>query len=176
MVHYRRSRIAGGTYFLTVTLRNRRSILLADHIDAPRSVFCSTHRARPFTIDAIVVLPQHFHMIMTLPVDDADYSGRISAIKSQFTRELVRRDVALLHNEKGEYDLWQRRFWEHTIRDDEDFQRHVDYIHYSPVKHGQVEHVCDWPYSSFHRFVRMGLLSRDWAAASASVAKESFGE
>ena len=98
---------------------------------------------------------------MTLPVDDADYSGRISAIKSQFTRELVRRDVALLHNEKGEYDLWQRRFWEHTIRDDEDFQRHVDYIHYSPVKHGQAEHVCDWQYSSFHRLVRMGLLSRD---------------
>lgn len=176
MVHYRRNLVAGGTYFFTITLQDRRSSFLIDHIDALRSALRQIRGDRPFVIDAIVVLPEHFHMMRTLPSHDADYSGRMCAIKSRFTQSLVRRDAAIRRNEKGEYNLWQRRFWEHTIRGDDDYQRHVDYIHYNPVKHGYVEKVCDWQYSSFHRYVRKGFLPIEWAGESAAFEKNAFGE
>jgi len=102
---------------------------------------------------------------LTLPDGDADYSGRWRAIKSNFTHELRLLGMPLTPDKRGEYRLWQRRFWEHTIRDNTDFQRHVDYIHWNPVKHGLVQCVADWPYSSFHHYVRLGLLSPEWAAA-----------
>jgi len=106
----------------------------------------------PCAIDAMVVLPDHIHAIWTLPEDDADYVGRWRLLKSGFAHAVVKAGVGLTRNAKGEYNLWQRRYWEHTIRDEADFERHVDYIHYNPVKHGPVGRVADWPCSSFHRF------------------------
>jgi putative transposase len=131
-------------------------------------------RQRPFVVDAIVVLPEHMHVLMTLPQDDADYSGRWRRIKSAFTR-LVSRRMPLERNRRGEFALWQKRFWEHTIRNDLDFERHADYIHFNPVKRGLVSRVTDWRYSSFHRFVRLGVMPRDWAG-DAGATKSDFGE
>jgi putative transposase len=167
MVHYRRHRVAGGTYFFTVTLADRRSRVLTDYVDVLRGVLRRVRAARPFEIVAMVVLPEHLHAVWTLPEGDADYSGRWRAIKAGFTQELVRRGLPLPRNDKGEYDLWQRRFWEHTVRDETDLARHVDTIHYNPVKHGLVEQVKDWPWSSFHRYVRRGWVAEDWARDSA---------
>ena len=175
MVRYRRNFIAGGTFFFTVTLADRRSSILADQIASLRAAFRLTRREKPFAIDAIVVLPDHLHAIMTLPPEDADFSGRWRRIKGLFTRDVARDGLSVAHNRRGEFNLWQRRFWEHTIRDEGDFARHVDYIHYNPVKHGLVTRVSDWPYSSFHQYVRQGVLPEDWAADVAEI-KGSFGE
>ena len=163
MVRYRRNLLPGGTFFFTLTVTDRRSSVLVDHIDPLRRAFRTARRERPFGIDAIVVLPDHLHMIMTLPPDDADFSGRWRRIKSLFTRLVVSRGFECKRDRRGEYALWQKRFWEHTVRDDRDFERHVDYIHYNPVKHGLASQVSDWPHSSFHRYVRLGVLPRDWA-------------
>lgn len=161
MVRYRRNLIPGGTFFFTVTLKDRRARDLIDHIDALRKAFRIARTERPFTVDAIVVLPDHLHTVITLPSDDADYSGRWRRIKALFSRGVADAN-GIKPNEKGEYTLWQRRFWEHTIRDEGDFTRHVDYIHFNPVKHGLTHRVRDWPYSSFHRYVRQQLLPMDW--------------
>jgi putative transposase len=107
--------------------------------------------ARPFEIVAMGVLPEHLHAVWTLPEGDADYSGRWRAIKAGVTHERVGRGVPLARNGKGEYDGWQRRFWEHTVRDETDWARQVDTIPFKPVKHGRVDQVKDWPGSSFHR-------------------------
>lgn len=163
MVLYRRNRVAGGTYFFTVTLRDRRSDALVCHAGLLREAFRTVRANRPFTFDAIVILPDHLHTIWTLPEGDSDYSGRWRAIKSRFSQHLKQTDYPLIQNKHGEYNLWQRRFWEHTIRDDNDFTRHVDYVHWNPVKHGLVEQVSEWPYSSFHRFVRLGYYPLNWA-------------
>jgi putative transposase len=174
MVRYRRNFISGGTFFFTVTLADRRSSVLVDRIASLRAAFRVARRERPFAIDAVVVLPDHLHAIMTMPPDDADFSGRWRRIKALFTRD-VRGGLSIARNQRGEFDLWQRRFWEHTIRDDGDFARHVDYIHYNPVKHGLATRVNDWPYSSFHRFVRQGILPEDWAGDVAEFSGR-FGE
>jgi putative transposase len=163
MVHYRRNIQPGGTFFFTVVIVDRSSCVLVDHIDALREAFRITLDERPFTIDAIVILPEHLHAVMTLPADDADFSGRWRRIKGLFTRQAMASGVPVERNARGEYALWQSRFWEHTIRDDGDLTRHVDYIHYNPVKHGHVSRVSDWRHSSFHRYVRNGLLPPDWA-------------
>jgi putative transposase len=127
-------------------------------------------------MDAVVILPEHLHAIWSLPPGDHDFSGRWRAIKSQFVRMLRKNGLVLKRNAGGGYDLWQRRFWEHTIRDDEDYRRHVDYIHYNPVKHGLVNRVMDWKYSSFHRYVRFGLLPEDWAGEPGQGRENRFGE
>ncbi len=163
MVRYRRNFIAGGTFFFTVTLADRRSTALVENVAALRHAFRVTRKERPFAIDAIVILPDHLHAIMTLPPQDPDFSGRWRRIKSLFTRQLLARGLPIERDTRGEYDLWQRRFWEHTLRDETDLARHVDYVHYNPVKHGLVRSVGDWPYSSFHRYVRQGWLPPDWA-------------
>ena len=121
-------------------------------------------------------MPDHLHTIWTLPENDADYSSRWRAIKSRFTRRLRTQGAPLQANSKGEYALWQRRYWEHTIRDEDDLQKHVDYIHYNPVKHGLVNRVTDWPYSSFHRYVRRGWLSQDWATLVHADDSHNYGE
>ncbi len=175
MVLYRRNRVAGGTYFFTVTLRDRSSDVLVRHVGLLRDAFRRVWTERPFTIDAIVILPDHLHAIWTLPDGDADYSGRWRAIKSHFTHELRISGMPLISDKRGEYRLWQRRFWEHTIRDDTDFQRHVDYIHWNPIKHGLTQCVADWPYSSFHKYVCLGLLPPEWATAINEVQSE-YGE
>jgi putative transposase len=163
MVKYRRNFVPGATYFFTVTLADRRSSALVDHIRALRAAFRAGRRERPFTIDAIVILPDHLHAILTLPPGDADFSGRWRRIKGHFSNHLIAAGASTTRHASGEYALWQRRFWEHTIRDEDDFGRHVDYIHFNPVKHGLVSRVRDWPYSSFHLYVRRGLLPNDWA-------------
>ena len=122
-----------------------------------------TRQERPFTTDAIVILPDHLHAILTLPVDDADFPARWRRIKGYFSTRLLEVGADIKRHANGELALWQRRYWENTIRDDEDFARHVDYIHYNPVKHRLVKRVCDWPHSSFHLYVRRGTLSEDWA-------------
>ena len=175
MVSYRRCRLAGGSYFFTVTLRDRQANTLVDKIDDLRSVVKRTRQERPFRIDAFVVLPEHLHAVWTLPPDDSDYAGRWRRIKSRFTHILVKNGMALSKDRRGEYNLWQRRYWEHNIRDEEDFRHHLQYIHYNPVKHGWVERVRDWPYSTFHRFVRRGVYPVDWAGSESSLDGE-YGE
>lgn len=165
MVLYRRNRVAGGTYFFTLTLADRRIHLLTDHVEVLRDVVRRVRAARPFEVVAMVVMPEHLHAVWTLPEDDADYSGRWRAIKAGFTHDLRQAGLNIQPNVKGEYAVWQRRFWEHTVRDESDLARHVEYIHYNPVKHGWVKHAKDWPWSSFHRYVRQGLLPEDWAAS-----------
>ena len=176
MVHYRRNFARGATFFFTVALADRRAATLVDHAFTLREAFRVTRRERPFAIDAIVVLPEHLHAIMTLPADDADFSGRWRGIKARFTREVVRSGMAISRDRRGEYTLWQRRFWEHTVRDENDLARHVDYIHFNPVKHGLVSRARDWPHSSFHRYVRSGVLPEDWGGDMRGGASSDFGE
>jgi putative transposase len=163
MVRYRRNRIEGGRFFFTLTLADRRSTALVDHVATLRAAFRVTRQERPFAIDAIVVLPDHLHAILTLPADDADFPARWRRIKEYFSARLLHSGTNLKRHANGELALWQRRYWEHTIRDDDDFSRHVDYIHYNPVKHRLVRRVRDWPHSSFHLYVRRGVLPQDWA-------------
>ena len=174
MVNYRRAWVPGGTFFFTVALRDRSADTLVRHIDELRQAFRETRTRNPWRTDAVVILPEHLHVLWTMPEDDSDYSGRWRSIKSRFVRGLRRKGVTVRSNAKGETDVWQRRFWEHCIRDENDFERHVDYIHINPVKHGHVERAVDWRWSSIHRFVRQGLLAADWAVDSSD--GHSFGE
>ena len=175
MVRYRRNFIKGGTWFFTVTLADRTSSALVDHMDALRTAFRIARHERPFAIEAIVILPEHLHAIWTLPEGDSDFSGRWRRIKAHFTHAVAATGVRVERHRNGEYALWQRRFWEHTIRDDLDFRRHVDYLHFNPVKHGLVSRVRDWPYSSFHVYVRRGVLPADWAG-DVDESPTDFGE
>ena len=162
MVNYRRNRISGGTYFFTVNLYNRQTDLLTQHIDLLRHAFHVTMKKHPYHIDAIVILPDHLHTLWTLPEGDDDYPQRWRSIKSQFTRGLKAQHYPIKANKRGEYFIWQRRYWEHTIRNNRDLQHHIDYIHYNPVKHNHVRHVKQWPHSSFHQYVEKGLLDKTW--------------
>jgi putative transposase len=173
MVQYRRSRVAGGTFFFTVNLHDRRRTWLVEHADALRTIVRNVQTESPLVIDARVVLPDHWHAVWTLPPDDAAYARRIQSIKARFTLHLVRAGINLVKDARGEYRLWQRRFWEHPIRDDPDFEAHVNYVHINPVKHGHVARAIDWPHSTLHRYVKHGLLALDWACASPEGA---FGE
>jgi len=172
MVGYRRNRMTGATYFFTITLHDRYSTALTDQIVALGSAMRECRSRHPFSLTAIVVLPDHMHCVWALPEGDSDYSIRWALIKASFTH--VTR-LGCTKTAKRERGLWQRRFWEHTIRDDLDLQRHVEYIHFNPVKHGHVRQVKDWPYSSFHRYVRHRLLPLYWAATVES-ADADFGE
>ena len=163
MVRYRRNTVHGAIYFFTLTLRDRRATWLTDYIADLRTVLRAARQQRHFEIIAIAVMPEHLHTVIGLAPDDADYAGIWRVVKAGFRRRLLQHGVPLQRNSRGEYDLWQSRFWEHTIRDERDLQAHVDYIHYNPVKHGLSKRVADWPYSSFHRYVRMGWLPQDWA-------------
>jgi putative transposase len=163
MVCYRRNRVPGGTCFFTATLRDRGSTLLIDHVAALRETYARVARERPFRTDAIVVLPDHIHAIWTLPEGDDDYSARWRAIKAGFVRNLVRAGFPVRRNPRGEADIWQRRFWKRTMRDETDYATHCDYIHYNPVKHGFVAGAAEWAHSSFRRFVAAGVYPPDWA-------------
>jgi putative transposase len=164
MSDYRRNRVPGGTYFFTVTLFDRRSDLLIAEVDLLRAAVRKTMIQSPFYIDAWVVLPEHMHCLWTLPERDADFSGRWWAIKTEFSKSLPaleRRSDTM--TKRGERGIWQRRFWEHTIRDDRDYAVHMDYIHFNPVKHGLAANVADWPFSSFRRSVAKGFYPATWA-------------
>jgi putative transposase len=176
MTDYRRNFIRGATYFFTVNLANRQSNLLTDNIELLREAFRATRLRHPFDIQAMVVLPEHLHAIWTLPDNNADYSTRWRLIKSHFSRNLPDfENINASRLNKSERGIWQRRYWEHTIRDDMDFERHVDYIHINPVKHGLVAQAADWPHSSFHQYVKDGILPSDWAGVS-SDGDGKFGE
>lgn len=174
MSEYRRSLVPGGTFFFTVTLADRHSHLLVDNIDRLRNVYQRVQEKYPFETVAVCILPEHLHAIWILPPGDADYSLRWNLIKAGFSRGLPlsgsRSPSKIKHREKG---LWQRRFWEHQIRNEKDLQQHVDYVHFNPVKHGLVNRVQDWQYSSFHQWVKRGVLDADWAG---EVHEGCFGE
>ena len=163
MVHYRRNRVPGATYFFTVTLHDRRSDVLVRYVHMLREAWHVARRRIPHEVVAVVVLPDHLHAVLTLPENFENYSRLWQEIKKGFTRRLILSGVAIPRTANNELKLWQRRFWEHTIRSDRDLEAHVAYAHFNPVKHGYVQRVQDWPHSSFHRYVRMGLLSVDWA-------------
>jgi putative transposase len=169
MTGYRRNFIAGGSFFFTVNLSDRGLQLLTEHIEELRAAIRTVRQRHPFAIDAMVVLPDHLHAVWTLPEGDADFAMRWQLIKSTFSRRLPSGErISNSRAARGERGIWQRRYWEHTIRDDNDFARHVDYIHINPVKHGLVTQVRDWPYSSFHRMVKLGLYPEDWAGDAAA--------
>jgi putative transposase len=157
-MQYRRSNTEGSSYFFTVNLAGRNKTTLVDHVDLLREVVervCSRH---PFIIDAIVILPEHLHALWTLPEGDKDYPKRWSLIKSGVSRTLpLTESRSVSRIKKGERGIWQRRYWEHLVRDERDFERHVDYIHYNPVKHGYVGRADDWPFSRIQRAIRNGL-------------------
>jgi putative transposase len=167
MPNYRRNRIPGGTYFFTVNLLDRQSRLLIEHITELRQAVRITKRQQPFHIDAWVVLPDHLHCIWTLPPNDDNYSNRWRSIKKTFSKSISKTeylsDVMIKRHERG---VWQRRFWEHTITNENDYAAHMDYIHYNPVKHGWVKSVKEWPYSTFHQMVKKSIYPLDWASSN----------
>ena len=160
MPFYRRLYVPGGTYFFTVNLQDRRSRLLVEHVDALRAAYRYGRSRRPFETVAICILPEHLHCIWTLPEDDHDFSTRWRLIKSAFSRALPVDVDPAPGRRAGERGIWQRRFWEHAIRDDADLAAHVDYIHANPVKHGHAADMDEWPYSSWRRYRRD--VGREW--------------
>ena len=167
MSNYRRVHEGGGTYFFTVVTHHRQPILLRpDVLNALHEAFRKVREARPFKLDAVVILPDHLHAIWTLPPGDSDFGSRWSMIKRQVS-ETVRLPVPVAMSDsmrvRRESGLWQRRFWEHLIRDDDDYARHMDYIHYNPVKHGYAKSPADWGPSSFQKCVEQGIYPVDWA-------------
>ncbi len=168
MPEYRRIDAPGATIFFTVVTNQRRPILASPAaVDLLRAAFRETMERHPFTIDAIVVLPDHLHAVWTLPPGDTRFALRWSAIKAAFTRSFLaaagpEASRSGSRRRRGERGVWQRRFWDHVIRDDDDLGRHVDYIHYNPVKHGLVECPHAWRNSSFHSHVRDGTYPGDW--------------
>jgi putative transposase len=175
MSRYRRARTAGACYFFTGVTYRRQPILCDDAVrQALRDAIIQVRETRPFTIDAWVLLPDHLHCIWTLPSGDADYSTRWNRIKRRVSMvcamEYKRPEwVSASKRKHRESTLWQRRFWEHQIRDELDFMRHVDYLHYNPVKHGVCQRVADWPHSTFHRYVAQGVYPADWSGVDGGV-------
>lgn len=164
MPDYRRNRVEGGTYFFTVNLLDRKSDALVANIEILRDAVRSARARYPFYIDGWVVLPEHMRCIWTLPQGDGDFPVRWQMIKVLFSRGVghsEHRRPSLVH--KREAGIWQRRYWEHTIRDDRDYAAHMDYVHFNPVKHGLADEPCGWAYSSFGRCVRLGVYPFDWA-------------
>ncbi|WP_298625550.1 transposase [uncultured Legionella sp.] len=175
-MEYRRVIIPGAIYFFTLNLKNRESDLLIKEIDTLRIAFKRTKSKYPFKIEGIVILPEHLHMMLRLPSGDGDYSLRIRLIKSIFTHNLqANESISQSRKKKSERGIWQRRFWEHFIRNEKDYEHHLNYIHFNPVKHGYVTRASDWPYSSIHRDIKLGLLSTNWASKH-DVNDNQFGE
>ena len=170
MPDYRRAWHPGGTYFFTVNLLQRQgNDLLVRHIEQLRAAVKSVQQRHPFEIHGWVVLPDHLHCVIELPAGDADFATRWRLIKMEFSKSLSRSEaVSEVRQRRGERGIWQRRFWEHLIRDERDFQAHMDYVHINPFKHGLVERVADWPHSTFHRCVERGIYPPDWAGGGES--------
>lgn len=183
MPEYRRIRVKGGSYFFTVVTFERRPFLLNDQVrTALRHGIQEVRQSLPFSVDAWVLLPDHLHAIWTLPENDDNFGSRWAVIKRTVSRQcgyLAGNDRSIKESpgKRRESRIWQRRFWDHLIRDDLDFQRHLDYLHWNPVKHGYVKRVIYWPYSTFHRFVNQGLYLPDWGGIiEDDKAKINFGE
>ena len=171
MADYRRWRVAGGTYFFTVVTHSRARLFsdrIAQEILGAKIRACQ--QEWPFTIDALVLLPEHLHAIWTLPPGDDKYPMRWGWIKKEFTKDWLARggveqEVSTSRQARGDHGIWQPRYWEHTIEDERDFELHFDYIHYNPVKHGHVPSPKDWPHSSFHRWVAAGVYDTNWGCS-----------
>jgi putative transposase len=183
MPEYRRTKVKGGTYFFTVVTFGRQSILTHVQVRAAlREGIQEVRQSIPFKIEGWVLLPDHLHTIWTLPEDDDNFGSRWAVIKRIVSKRcaslgLIRRPVSDSRDKRGESPIWQRRFWEHCIRDERDLYRHLDYIHWNPVKHGYVKRVIDWPYSSFHRFMDNGIYSPDWGGINEEEINDvGFGE
>jgi putative transposase len=174
-MRYRRVYIQGGCYFFTVVTEKRRKLFADDdNVQRLRAAFKTVMEKRPSVIDAAVVLPDHLHFIWTLPEHDCDYSTRWRLIKTAFTKQFP--DPFIVQNanrqHKNQQDIWQHRGWEHCLRDEADFQHHIDYIHYNPVKHGLVKRACDWQYSSIHRYIKLGILDKHWGGGDMDLADD----
>ncbi|GLR11927.1 transposase [Chitinimonas prasina] len=162
---YRRAWCPGGTYFFTVNLLQRHNNdLLVRHVAALRAAVAHVRASHPFIIHGWVVLPDHLHCVIELPHGDADFSLRWRLIKGHFSKQIPKLEIrSTTRMQRGERGIWQRRYWEHLIRDETDYRSHMDYVHINPVKHGLVQSVSDWPYSTFHRLVARGVYPADWA-------------
>ena len=169
MPNYRRAFVPGGTFFLTVVTYNRYPFFSDPRaVSLLGDVIRDEQRDHPFTIDAFVLLPDHFHTLWTLPRFDADYSARMSRIKRAFTKAWrisggSEQPITTAEQEENRAGIWQPRFWEHTCDDVDDFDIRFDYIHFNPVKHGYVACPVHWPHSSIHRWIKHGVLDTRWA-------------
>ena len=170
MPEYRRVFLKGGTFFITVVTYNRSPLFLNSQARGYlHNAFTDVKVRFPFTMDAVCLLPDHIHFLMRLPEGDLDYPMRIREIKRLVTKDyLATLGSGAPRNKsrqkKNEAGIWQRRYWEHMIRDEDDLHHHIDYIHYNPVKHGLVKSVIDWQWSSFYRYVRLGIYKKDWGS------------
>jgi putative transposase len=182
MPTYRRALVAGGTFFFTVvTFQRQRFLTDPQCLPILRESIAEARQRLPFTVDAWVLLPDHMHCIWTLPPEEADFSKRWGLIKAIFSKRITpfhhkERLQTASRTKNRETTIRQRRFWEHLIRDEVDFQRQVDYIHYNPVKHGLVDKVKDWPYSTFHRYVKAGVYPANWSELVSLESIGNFGE
>lgn len=172
MVNYRRDYSQGAIYFFTLTLKNRKSTYLTTHIDLLGQSFRDVRSKFNFMTHAIIVLPDHLHVVWELPKDECNYSQCWRLIKTRFTQGLIKKGVAVNKNNRGEGSIWQNRFWEHRIRNDLDLERHIDYIHYNSVKRGYTSTPESWPYSSIHRYIQQGIIIKNWKSGE----RWGFGE
>ena len=170
MSNYRRAWHPGGTYFFTVNLLQRHeNDLLVRQITLLRSIVRAVRQRHPFHIHGWVVLPDHMHCVVEMPAGDVDFALRWRLIKMGFSKALPRTErLSRVRAARGERGIWQRRYWEHLIRDDSDMQAHMDYVHFNPVKHGLSVCVADWPYSTFHKMVAQGIYPPDWGGGAES--------
>jgi putative transposase len=174
MTNYRRHRLPGGTYFFTVVIADRQLDLLVRHIEHFRAVWREEQQRAPFVTLALVVLPDHLHAVWQLPEGDTDYSNRWRRIKGRFSQALPPGEqISASRAARGERGIWQRRFWEHTIQDEDDLRHHLDYVHWNPAKHGLVARVADWPHSTFHAYVQKGIYPLAWGGVNS---EGDFGE
>ena len=182
MPNYRRGSLKGGTYFFTVVTYRRQQILCNKNIMAAlRNGIQDARKHHPFEINGWVLLPDHIHCIWTLPANDANFSIRWAIIKRTVSKQCgpsLQREgwVNESRLRRKESALWQRRFWEHQIRDECDYERHMNYLHFNPVKHGYVKSVADWPHSTFHRYVNQGVYEKDWASNDSDTIAREYGE
>jgi len=163
---YRRAFVPGGSYFFTVVTERRQKIFIDDkNVEILRQAFKNVMKKYPFTIDAAVILPEHLHFVWTLPSNDTDFSTRWRLIKTWFTKHCEYESIIKLNNSqitRDEKNIWQHRYWEHLLRDELDFEQHINYVHYNPVKHGYVSKPIDWEYSSFYKYVEENIISSNW--------------
>ena len=173
-MQYRRVLDSGACYFFTLTLEDRNKEYLTQYIDLLRSAYSKVIKRYPVETIAIVIMPDHLHALWQLPENDSGYALRWRLIKSNFSRSLpideFRSKSRIAKSERG---IWQRRYWEHKIRDDNDLQNHINYIHYNPVKHKYVTRAVDWPYSSFHKYVNSGTSSVDWGIDAVNISVDA---
>ena len=170
MSNYRRYKVNGGTYFITQVTYKREPWLCTEIGRRGLREAITTVRSKyPFSLDAFILLPDHFHCLMTLPIQDQDFSLRLRLIKTYVTKYYrqdmgINQPISESREKRRESNIWQRRFWEHFIRDEQDFSAHCDYIHYNPVRHKLCNNPRDWQFSSIHRFIDQEFYPPDWGS------------